>query len=180
MMINRISFTTEQLDVLRAHLLQNRLEQVAFVFSNVGVDSGVRTFEATDLYLAEPRDFAVQTEYHVELTDDALARVIKMAWNRRMAIVDLHSHPRESRPVCFSASDLTGFSDLVPYIHWRLKGQPYAGIVWAPHSFDSLVWPNEFNAPERLESVISGTNSSLTPTGISYKRFQDYGKRKSI
>jgi hypothetical protein len=174
-MTNQLRLTGDQLDQLRTHLLQNRKEQVAFAFAAVTQGNGTRRFEAGGLYLASAEDFAVQTEYHVELTEEALAKVIKMAWDRRAALVDFHSHPRQSESAYLSPSDMTGFADLVPHAIWRLKGQPYVGIVMALKSFDALVWPAAYNAPEELEAVLVDGGDRLKPTGISYSRFNRNG-----
>ena len=170
-MTNHLKLTAEQFDDLRAHLLRNRNEQVAFAFAAVAEANDSRVFEVGDLYLVPREDFAIQTEYHVELTEDALSKVIKMAWDRRAAIVDFHSHPRASTPVFFSPSDLLGFADLVPHASWRLRGKPYLGLVLAPNSVDALVWPGGYGSPEELAGITVAGRDPVSPTGISYLRF---------
>jgi hypothetical protein len=179
-MTNTLRLTGDQLDQLRTHLLQNRKEQVAFAFAAVTNRNDARRFEAGDLYLASAGDFAVQTEYHVELTEEALAKVIKMAWDKRAALVDFHSHPRQSQNVYFSPSDLGGFADLVPHAIWRLKGQPYVGIVVAPSSTDALVWPDGYDTPEQLDPIVVDGRQPITPTGISFSRFKVHGQRFTV
>jgi hypothetical protein len=174
-MTNHLRLTGDQFEELGKHLLQNRKEQVAFAFAAVTQGNGRRIFDAGDLYLASAADFAVQTEDHVELTQEALARLIKMAWDQRAALVDFHSHPRQRHPVYFSPSDLTGFADLVPHAIWRLKGQPYLGVVMAMKSFDALVWPAAYETPEELEGVLIDRGETIQPTGISYSRFKARG-----
>ena len=56
---------------LWSHLLQNELEQVAFVFAAVETNADATVFTAKDHYLATPDDFEIHSEFHVELTDEA-------------------------------------------------------------------------------------------------------------
>jgi hypothetical protein len=168
---NHLKLTAEQFDDLRAHLLRNHDEQVAFAFAAIAEANDNRVFEVADLFLVPQEDFVIQTEYHVELTEDVLSRVIKMAWDRKAAIVDFHSHPRASTPVSFSPSDLFGFADLVPHANWRLRGKPYLGVVLAPNSFDALVWSGGYGSPEELTGILVVGQDPVSPTGISYSRF---------
>src|SRR5260370_18390678 len=88
------------------HILQNDVEEVAFVFAAVETAGDVTVFTAKDHYLATPADFEIQSEFHVELSDEARARIIKRAWDTGTTPVELHSHPGDRWGAMFSTSDM--------------------------------------------------------------------------
>ena len=63
------------------HLLQNDVEQVAFVFAAVAAEGDATVFTAKDHYLATPDEFEIHSEFHIELNDEARSRIIKQAWD---------------------------------------------------------------------------------------------------
>ena len=168
MMGHRLVFQSGQFDLITAHLLQDDEEQAAFLCADFRIEDGSLTFEVTEQYLAEPTDFDHQGGFHIALADDALARVIKMAWDRGAALVEMHSHPRPGYPAAFSASDLLGFAEVVPHVRWRLKGAPYVALVVAPGSFDALLWHGETGSVASLAEVVTG-GDVLAPTGITLR-----------
>jgi hypothetical protein len=149
------------------HLRQPGPEQVAFVFADVERGNGLTTFVGRDSYLASTGDFLIQTKYHVTLTDDALAALIKHAWDSRMSIVELHTHPDWEGDVAFSPSDKAGLKDLVPYITWRLKGRPYAAIVIGPDTIDALAWVDNPEEPMPVRVATLGEEERV-PTNLTY------------
>jgi hypothetical protein len=155
-------------DSLRRHLLKGRHEQVAFAFCEYVENERARTFLVREIWLAEPSDFDVQSDVHITLTDDALARLIKRAWNMQLAVVELHSHPMSNRRVGFSPTDLTGLADHVPYMFWRLRGRPYAAIVVGQAAVDAVAWvkgPDDLQAVGQLRigaEVITPTRETIS------------------
>lgn len=133
---------------LWSHLLQDRVEQVAFVFAEVVVDGEATVFAARDHYLAGPGDFDIHSQFHVELTDEARSRVIKRAWDTRTTPVELHSHPGDRQGAGFSPSDMHGFAEYVPHCRWRLRGRPYLAIVVSPPP-GPMPWPGSIRRAGR-------------------------------
>ena len=158
--------TDDMYDSLRHHLLRGLEEQVAFIFAE-GIDrDGDVIFRARELYLVPRDELSVQGPYHVSLTDDAQANIIKMAWDRRLALVEVHSHPGSTWPAQFSPSDLWGLDEFVPHVRWRLRGSPYLAVVLGSSDFDALVWRDR--SPEPLASIeVSGR--VLEPTGLTLR-----------
>lgn len=164
-----LELTDDMYDTLRGHLLRGRDEQVAFIFAESIDSDGAVSFGARDLYLV-PRDgFLVQGPYHVSLTDDAQAKIIKMAWDKRLALVEAHSHPFADWPTQFSPSDLLGLGEFVPHVRWRLRGMPYLALVMGTSDFDALVWRN--SSPEPL-TVIQVGDRVIQPTGLTLRELQ--------
>lgn len=165
---------------LYAHLLQNEVEQAAVMYARASRHSHGVLLDMMRLELLSAQDFLVQCDVHIELTEAAQQRIIKTAWDLRAAIVEFHSHVDPRYPAAFSASDLSGFSEFVPHVWWRLQGQPYAAVVIAPGSLDALVWHEDPRSPELLAGVdLRSTPDSaapnnagaiLVPTGDTYRR----------
>ena len=153
------------------HLLRGPEEQAAFVFAEMGTEEGALRFTAVEYYLARPEDFEYQSDYHITLTDEALGRLIKMAWDRQSALVELHSHPDSPFFIGFSPSDMSGFEEVVPHVRWRLRGKPYLAIVVGPEGFDALVWNGDGATPEPLARMVVGTDTRR-PSGLSLRRLR--------
>lgn len=149
---------------LWAHLLQNDVEQVAFVFAAVDTGGNVTVFRTQDAYLAPPEDFEVQNDYHVELTDEARARVIKRAWDTGTALVEFHSHPGDQWLAMFSPSDLAGFAEFVPHCRWRLRGRPYLAVLVNPRSVDALAWVGASKEAVALDAIRVDAGRQIVPT----------------
>ena len=139
---------------IQRHLLRGlgSNEEAAFVF--VRPDTVAPNVLAYADWTAVPTDgFCVQLPYHFELTDEARASMIKRAHDLRASVVELHSHTNKW-PAAFSSSDWAGFEELVPHMWWRLKGRPYAAVVFSQNSFDGLVWRTDPHTPERLAGIL--------------------------
>ncbi len=114
---------------LERHLSQEGMQQAGFLFCDFRNNDGINRFVSKDFYLAKVEDFDHQSDCHITLTDELLARLIKCAWDSGTSIVEFHSHPKAIHNVSFSPSDRAGLQDIVAYITWRLKGRPYAAVV---------------------------------------------------
>ena len=99
-----------------------------------------------------------------------------MAWDKKLALGEFHSHPGGLWRAQFSASDIYGLDEFVPHVRWRLRGQPYFAIVVAPSDFDALIWRTP--QAEALKEFQVG-DRVLTPTGltISSPRPEREGRR---
>ncbi|GIW88275.1 MAG: hypothetical protein KatS3mg108_2599 [Isosphaeraceae bacterium] len=163
---------------LWAHLLQNELEQAAFVFSKVDSGNGSVVFKPQVVYLVPPQDFDVHTGYHIELADHVRPRVIKQAWDSGTAIVEFHSHPTESRQATFSGSDLSGFEEFVPHCRWRLRGKPYLAVLVNPISVDSMAWVDDSPSPVPLDVIRLGWFRKMVPTGRTLDAMRAEGVKR--
>lgn len=155
-------------NTLLHHLFQDRREQAAFAFSREVEEHGERQLICDDLYLAGEADFEVRARDYILLADDALARLIKSAWDRQRCIVEFHSHPMSSDLVGFSPSDLDGLSEIVPYVRWRLRGRPYAAVVVGRTGIDAMAWTQDGAAPQRVDALMVG-GQALRPSQIGHE-----------
>lgn len=161
-----LQLTAHEWAALRAHLLQNSVEQVAVVFARVVSDtdsSGSLMLRACESYHCSSTDFSFQSSYHIELTHETQTRLIKTAWDLGCALVELHSHVGPFARPAFSPSDLSGFDEFVPHVRWRLRGKPYVAIVVAADAFDALVWSGTSASPQSLDAL-NIDSVTLTPT----------------
>jgi hypothetical protein len=151
--------------VIRNHLLpaNPKAEEAAFCFARFETEYG---FECLEWMPVPVTDFGHRSLFHIELTDENRAKVIKRAHDLNASIIELHSHPKARRAE-FSASDQSGFLEFVPHVRWRLKGRPYAAIVVTPTAFDSLAWINDDRKPTSVLQIQAG-NKLMSPTGFTY------------
>lgn len=158
-----------ELERLRKHLLRTRrCEQGAFLFCRHSVSGAGHLFACEDWSALERADYEVQAGDYLELTDAARARIIKQAHDRGLCLVESHSHPGPY-PAAFSWSDLTGLAEFVPHVRWRLRGRPYAALVFAQSGFDGFVWTEAGSMPQQL-LAIETENGRLAATGLTLAR----------
>lgn len=161
-----------------AHLLPERSvrEQAAFLFVRATEEGEAVRFDVVETALLTAHDFAVQHEYHIELSDAVRVRVIKRAHQLGASLVEFHSH-RGPWPAAFSPSDRWGLRETVPHMRWRLKRRPYLAVVVSPDSFDALVWTHvQGLIPEPLAGVAVGS-ALMTPTNLSLGGWDDDERR---
>ena len=148
---------------LRDHLeAGDEVEQVAFLLTEPY--AGDETLRVAAIQLIEAEKFNFQSGYHVELADEVRPDLIKRAWEEEACVIEVHSHL--DGPARFSWSDIAGFDEWIPHMRWRLRGRPYAALVFAPDDFDGLVW-NRDTGPDRLQELVVIDGPVLRPTGDS-------------
>lgn len=160
-----------ELDRLRKHLLCTpRREQGAFLFCRHSVSGGSDDiFECEDWSALRHTDYEVQAGDYLELNDAARARLIKQAHDRGVCLVESHSHPGPY-PAAFSYSDLTGLDEFVPHVRWRLRGRPYAALVFAQTGFDGLAWTDGASTLPRQLVAIETENARHVATCLTLTR----------
>ena len=152
---------------LWTHLLppSSRNEEVAFVCAQPDGNDGSHVFKYVDWIAVPPNGFKSRSSFHLELSDETRALVIKKAHDLGACLVEFHSH-LGPWPAQFSPSDFVGFREFVPHVWWRLKGKPYLAIVVTKSDFDGLAWIATPQIPERLDGIVVD-NHFLAPTGLS-------------
>lgn len=141
---------------MQKHLLPKhaQFEEAAFVFATVEETPTELNLRAVEWLPVPPEGFEEQLPYFLQLTDEIKANSIKRAHDLQTALIEVHSHPFQEIAE-FSPSDLFGFSEFVPHVRWRLKARPYAAIVVAQNTFDSLAWAGKCEQPRRLDMIIA-------------------------
>lgn len=159
---------------LKNHLLPTDvdLEELAFVFASVTQNEDELKFKYREWFPIQPDGFSTRSSFHLQLTDEMRAGIIKKAHDLDCSIIELHSHIGPY-PACFSPSDWCGFKEFVPHVLWRLKGKPYAAVVVTQSGFDALVWTNNSQKPKLLDELRIG-KISMSPTNLSLSKRKYY------
>lgn len=165
-MFIKLNFSSDKFKKVRHHLFQSNLEQVAFIFLSVKMQKNI-FFTVEDYYLIPSSELKYQCKDYVELADDARAKVIKIAWDKKLSLGEIHSHPQSKHGVMFSYSDLSGFSQFVPHIWWRLNTIPYIAIVSGQSDFDALAWIESPNQPKQINELVLDNSSKIYPTQLT-------------
>lgn len=141
-----------------SHLLPGSAEREAagFIFvAPVPQDDDTQVFEYVEWYPVPPHGFVGRSPYHLELTDEIRAEVIKRAHDLEASIVEFHSH-LGPYPAGFSKSDQLGFREFVPHVWWRLRKRPYFAVVFTQTELDGLAWLTDPRKPQHLDGIVVG------------------------
>ena len=120
-----LEISDEQFDRLTRHLASGPDEQLAFLLARWHEDVA----KVTDLRLIEARSFDLQTPWHLSLSDDERAAVIKWTHDNDASLIEAHVH-RGWQAAEFSGSDWSGLDAFVPHVWWRLRHRPYIALVF--------------------------------------------------
>lgn len=150
---------------LSGHLAVGPDEQLAFLLARWDGDLAT----VFDLRLIAASSFDLQTPWHLALSDQERASVIKWAHDSDASLVEAHVH-RGWGSAEFSGSDWSGLDVFVPHVWWRLRHRPYLALVFDDPSFDGIVWRTDPTTPERLDRLIVGNGPARFPTGQSLPR----------
>jgi hypothetical protein len=157
------------------HLFQNELEQGAFLYSHYTEDIAKMTLEIVDQYLVPRSGWHIQSGFHLELKDDERAKIMKLARDKKYALIDCHSHINLGRKVAFSLSDKAGIGEFSGYVKWKLDGRSYVAIALNKTSADAVGWHGDYSKPCRINEIrIVGSNEKIIaprytwPEKISY------------
>lgn len=149
---------------LREHLFSRDSEQVAFVYMRAVEDD----LMVDDYFCVPPSELVYESEYHAEISAGAQAEAIKSAWDKKCHLGEIHTHPFSIEGTTFSYSDTTGFREFVPHVWWRLRGGPYVAMVFGQKDFDALIWKQDPENPEEIESIQVG-DERLRPNNLFFK-----------
>jgi hypothetical protein len=149
-----VRMTSAVLEDIRTHLFPagNRLEHGGFILARFQQSEGYQCFVYLDWLPLARADYVEQATDYLELSDTARAGIIKRAHDHSAAIVEVHSHPGPY-PAAFSPADLAGLREFVPHVRWRLKGCPYAALVFAQSGIDGLAWTGASHHPIQLDRI---------------------------
>ena len=142
---------------IQAHLLEKNAasEAAGFMFVLPAAQDGdADTYEHIEWCPVPPDGFVEDSWFHLELTDEFRASVIKRAHDLGASIVEFHSHlgPQSAR---FSPIDRRGLREFVPHVWWRLRKRPYFAVVVTNTGFDGLVWIADPEKPQHLDAIVA-------------------------
>jgi proteasome lid subunit RPN8/RPN11 len=135
------------------HLFQSDLEQAAFLFATFKTEGDRLQMTTVDIHLVSPEAWDYQSEMHLQMSDEERGKILKMARDKGLALVDCHSHPHAEDEVWFSGSDVAGITEFAAYVNWKLGNKPFAAIVWGEDSIDAVAWHGAFDSAQPVEAV---------------------------
>jgi hypothetical protein len=146
-----VNICREDYKAILRHLFpkEESRERVCFIFASTIKSAGLLSFTLKDWYAVKANQYKYQSRGYVELKDLMRGKIIKKAFDVNASIIEVHSHPYDT-PAKFSYSDKEGFKEFVPHVWWRLRGKPYAALVFSQSDFDGLAWAN---SPQLYEPV---------------------------
>lgn len=159
----KLHISAALLNRIEKHLGSRRTEQVSFLYLEKKDDGALLV---KDAYLVPPSELVFESRFHAEVSEEAQAKIIKSASDRKLLLGEIHSHPGCARGAAFSPSDLSGFEDFVPHIFWRLRATQYVALVFGDRDFDALAWVNNANDPVSFEALVVD-GRELAPTGAT-------------
>lgn len=147
------------------HLFQNDLEQGAFLYSRYIEDIDKMNLEVVDQYLVPRSGWQIQSGFHLELKDDERAKIMKLARDKKYALIDCHSHINLEKQVSFSPSDKIGITEFSSYVKWKLDGRPYVAIALNETSSDAVGWQGNYSKPCRIDEIriVRSNQSTMIP-----------------
>lgn len=140
-------------------------EQAAFAFARHLRLGAENRFQLIEWHAVPRHGLTAPNPYHIELTDETKANMIKRAHDLDACLVEFHSHPGPW-PAAFSEIDRAGLAEFVPHVRWRLRQRPYVAIVVTNRDFDGLVWTAQSREAQRLDGIRVG-HEILLPTKLS-------------
>lgn len=166
---------------IRAHLLPSdpAPEAAGFIFVvPEPQEGGTQVFEYVEWYPVPAGGFVERSSYHLELTDETRAGVIKRAHDLGASVVELHSHTG-LYPAALSPDDQRGLREFVPHIWWRLRKRPYFAVVVTEADFDGLAWMVDPKEPQHLGGIVVD-GIVLEPTRLSSLGARDERYDRSV
>jgi hypothetical protein len=146
--------------------LRGSVEQVGFFLADY--DEPARRFAIRGFRALPETAFEIQSAVHVSLKDEVRPQVVGWATRESACLIEAHSHVWGPAAV----SDVYGFASWVPHVRWRLRRRPYAAVVMAEGTFDTLAWIEASPMPEQVTTIEIGDHE-LPATGMTLPRWAE-------
>lgn len=146
----KIRLRSDQFDSLRRHLFQSGGEQHAFLLA----ERYGETLVVREQLLADPRrDLVKQSPVYLALGATYVVRALDQAADRRLHLIDVHSHPWEFRAVRLSALDRRTAERRFAWHGERLPTMVGASLVMGQGSISGLFRLPETQAVHPIEGM---------------------------
>lgn len=155
---------TGSADVIeQAHLLTESAEECVAFFLAELIGEDLRLVDVRPMGVG---DFAGRSDAHVQLADHVRPELVAWAWERDLSLVEAHTHV-DGDPACLSPTDIRGLGEWVPHLRWRLRGRPYAALVFAQATIDAVGWNGVSHTPEGVGALEIDGQPPRVMTGLS-------------
>ena len=140
--------------------LDDHVESAGFFLATF--DPAERAFRLREWRTIPPDGFESRSAFHLVLSDETRAEIIRWAWDSGASLVEAHSH--DFGVAAFSPSDFYGLKEWVPHLWWRLRGRPYGAIVVDGETLDALAWIEDADKPEQVVGLTIDGDGSVAAT----------------
>jgi hypothetical protein len=173
-----IKFVKSDYERIQTHLLQNNIEQAAFLLAGVSRSQQQTALLVREIIVVPPDGFIKQSGVYLEIDPAFMAPIIKKARINKLSVISLHSHPFSGSSVGFSGIDDRGEAELISKIQQRVSNIPHATMVFGQSSVDARIWyPDSCDpVPVDVIKIIGRTIREVYPTS-SKNRSQYSAKR---
>lgn len=128
-------------DRLRNHLLgDTSVENAAYLLCGRSISDGKIKLLVREVVPLRGDDFNVQSDYRLQISPEAVARVMKKARLDSLSIVLTHSHPFCEGDVDFSWVDDKGDLESFTNFYQRVPEGPHASLVFGQRAVRGRVW----------------------------------------
>lgn len=142
MMKKIVSFTRNQFDYLKNHLLrgENADEEAAFLICEISESREKINLLVRDVVIVPDDVLLSKGKAGLTINPDFMSRVIKRGRLENLSVVLTHSHPFSRNKVHFSGIDDYGEKILFPKIQSRVPKQHHAAMVFGQSGLDARIW----------------------------------------
>jgi molybdopterin-synthase adenylyltransferase len=127
--------------LLRDHLLgEAPVENAAYLLCGRSVTAGRTKLLVREVIPLRGEDFHVQSDYRLQISPEAVSRVMKQARLGNLSIVLAHSHPFCEGDVDFSGVDDRGDVESFGNFYQRVPEGPHASLVFGQRAVRGRVW----------------------------------------
>lgn len=164
-----VRMSREHRTKLLSHLFASEAEAGAFLLADWQPSEA--EFVVDTLLIPDEEDIAFASPYHLAISEDFVGEAIRAAWDGGRCLVEVHCHTDARWVAAFSPSDLQGLGQLVPHIRWRLRGRPYAALVFTTAGFAGLAWVDGQSVPTPIHALHWGEKTVTASTEDSYDQY---------
>jgi molybdopterin-synthase adenylyltransferase len=146
--IARIDLLGRDWEALETHLLDNSLEQGAFLLAEPIEREGLVRLLVREVLPVPTSHLLAQSGAYLETDPVFFAPILKRARIDRYSVIVVHSHPFSTGSVGFSSVDDRGESALIPKIQTRVPGIPHAALVVGRGAAAARIYPAGGRRPQ--------------------------------
>jgi molybdopterin/thiamine biosynthesis adenylyltransferase len=152
---------------LRYHLLgDSPVENAAYLLCGRSDGDGRTKLLVRDVIKLRGEDFYIQSEDRLQISTEAVARVMKLARLGGLSIVLAHSHPLCEGEVDFSWADDSGDAESFPNFYQRVPEGPHASLVFGQRAVRGRVWlPGSEQRPLAGITVVGRRQDKIAADG---------------
>ncbi|HHT9138306.1 MAG TPA: hypothetical protein ACFYEK_13825 [Candidatus Wunengus sp. YC60] len=168
-----LSFTSQQYNLIRAHLFRGKKEQGCFLFATSRINEPTIELNIKDIHLIESGGWSYQNGCHLELDEKEKVKVMLKAREYDSDLIECHSH-RFNGSATFSPSDVQGLEEFVQYVWWKLPNKLYGAVIFTNNDAQGQIWLPKQSNPLLINEMV------IVDKAGKFKRITKVSSRKSF